>query len=369
MAKIPKFNLTMDGELVRSIEELQNNFSVDDILDHFESKRLHKWLKSRGFTDYLTKVEAIEYDDKTAIIKPLMDIFEIDYSDEDLADILDQLKYVPTTASHAALVPVSKAQADSNKFPVAPLSKEVSGSVNLDYESQKYDELVNEIINDPENLELIKKNIDLLASKYYAIYSRDALNLFYKLSKHSDLALFAILDNPKAIKPYLPFFGKENLSYSSYSYDCERICYARAGNFNIDGDIAELDIPDHFTTLFNEIAEAIYHERNVAENYKLFPHIKKAVDHCKTTSFAIVLSSENFRYADFGSYSNLHIYRELHGKRYYDSDESYIYYVDLADYELPQEYLNAFFKEVAEIVARGQVLSIKQIELIVMVVK
>ena len=216
MAKIPKFNLTMDGELVRSIEELQNNFSVDDILDHYESKRLHKWLKSRGFTDYLTKVEAIEYDDKTAIIKPLMDIFEIEYSDEDLSDILDQLKYVPTKASHTALVPVSTAQADSDKFPVAPLSKEVSGSVNLDYESQKYEELVNEIINDPENLELIKKNIDLLASKYYAIYSRDALNLFYKLSKHSHLALFAILDNPKAIKPYLPFFGKEDYSYSRY---------------------------------------------------------------------------------------------------------------------------------------------------------
>ena len=342
MAKIPKFNLTMDGELVRSIEELQNNFSVDDILDHFESKRLHKWLKSRGFTDYLTKVEAIEYDDKTAIIKPLMDIFEIEYSDEDLSDILDQLKYVPTTASHNALVPVTTAQADSDKFPVAPLSKEVSGSVNLDYESQKYDELVNEIINDPENLELIKKNIDLLASKYYAIYSRDALNLFYKLSKHSDLALFAILDNPKAIKPYLPFFRKEDYCYSSYC--SERTSFAQGDNFNIDGDIAELDIPDQFTTLFNEIAEAIYHERNVAENYKLFPHIKKAVYCCETTSFAIVLFSRNFKHNGSSYFSNLSIYRQLDGTQEY-SDESYIYYVDLADYELPQEYLNAFFKK------------------------
>lgn len=343
MAKIPKFNLTMDGELVRSIEELQNNFSVDDILDHFESKRLHKWLKSRGFTDYLTKVETIEYDDKTAIIKPLMDIFEIDYSDEDLADILDQLKYVPTTASHTALVPVPTAQADSGKFPVAPISEELSGSVNLDYESQKYDELVNEIINDPENLELIKKNIDLLASKYYAFYSRDALYLFYKLSKHSHLALFAILDNPKAIKPYLPFFGKEDYSYSCYYLMLT--AQARGDNFNIDGELADFDIPDHLTNLFNEIAEDVFCKDNIAENYKLFPHIKKAVDRCKTTSFAIVLSSENFGNEDYGSYSDLRIYRQLDGNKRY-SGESYIYYVDLADYELPQKYLNAFFKEV-----------------------
>ena len=346
MAKIPKFNLTMDGELVRSIEELQNNFSVDDILDHFESKRLHKWLKSRGYTDYLTKVEAIEYDDKTAIIKPLMDIFEIDYSDEDLSDILDQLKYVPDKKNKDTN---ESAQKDMTKSTIDPLSSDRSSSVNLDYESQKYDELVKEIINNPENLELIKKNIDLLASKYYAFFSRDALYLFHKLSKHSHLALFAILDNPKAIKPYLPFFEKENYSYSSYM---NRIDYARGDNFNIDGDIAELDIPNHFKTLFKEIAEDVFCKDNIAENYKLFPHIKKAVAHCKTTSFAIVLSAENFGYEDgsyvlYGSYSDLRIFRQLDVNKKY-SGESYIYYVDLADYDLPQEYLNAFFKEVTQ---------------------
>ena len=335
MAKIPKFNLTMDGELVRSIEELQNNFSVDDILDHFESKRLHKWLKSRGYTDYLTKVESIEYDDKTAIIKPLMDIFEIDYSDEDLSDILDQLKYVPDKKNKDTN---ESAQKDMTKSTIDPLSSYRSSSVNLDYESQKYDELVKEIINDPENLELIKKNIDLLASKYYAFFSRDALNLFYKLSKHSHLALFAILDNPKALKPYLPFFGIEGHGYDDY---CEEIA-------NVRDDIANLYIPDHFDRLFYEIAKDIFCEDNIAENYKLFHHIKKAVRRCKTTSFAIVLSSENFVYKNYESYSDLHIYRKIDGKKEY-SGESYIYYVDLADYDLPKEYMDEFYESCPKI--------------------
>ena len=320
MAKIPKFNLTMDGELVRSIEELQNNFSVDDILDHFESKRLHKWLKSRGFTDYLTKVEAIEHDDKTTIIKPLMDIFEIDYSDEDLSDILDQLKYVPDKKNKDTN---ESAQKDMTKSTIDPLSSDRSSSVNLDYESQKYDELVKEIINDPENLELIKKNIDLLASKYYAFFSRDALYLFHKLSKHSHLALFAILDNPKAIRPYLPFFEKGDNSY-----------YIRLV-------VNQFSNQDEFKTLFYKTAAEVFHEGNLAENYKLFPHIKKAVDRCKTTSFAIVLFSRNFKHNGSSYFSNLSIYRQLDGKNIYSS-ECYIYYVDLADYDLPQEYINAF---------------------------
>lgn len=321
MAKIPKFNLTMDGELVRSIEELQNNFSVDDILDHFESKRLHKWLKSRGFTDYLTKVEAIEYGDKTVIIKPLMDIFEIDYSDEDLSDILDQLKYVPDKKNKDTN---ESAQKDMTKSTIDPLSSDRSSSVNLDYESQKYDELVKEIINDPENLELIKKNIDLLGSKYYAFFSRDALYLFHKLSKHSHLALFAILDNPKAIRPYLPFFEKEDHSITTF--------------FN------NISNQDEFKALFNKTAAEVFHEGNLAENYKLFPHIKKAVDRCKTTSFAIVLFSKNLK----PHFRNLSIYRQLDGTQEY-SDESYIYYVDLADYNLPKEYMDEFNKSCPKI--------------------
>ena len=123
--------------------------------------------------------------------------------------------------------------------------------------------------------------------------------------------------------------------------------FAQGDNFNIDGDIAELDIPDHFTTLFNEIAEDVFCKDNIAENYKLFPHIKKAVDRCETTSFAIVLSSENFGHKDYELYSDLRIYRQLDGNKKY-SGGSYIYYVDLADYDLPQEYINAFFKEVTQ---------------------
>ena len=239
---------TVQTQLIHSIEELQNNFSIDDILENFESKRLHKWLKSCGYNDYLTKIEAIDDEDKASIIKPLMDIFEIDYSEEDLADILDQLKYVPDKKNKDTN---ESAQEYITKSTVDPLSSDSSGSVDLDYESKKYDELVNEIINDPENLELIKKNIDLLASKYYAFFSRDALYLFYKLSKHSLLALFAILDNPKAIKPYLPFFEKEDIADE------------QDDDINIDSDTDDLDVPNDSTTLFDQTFIAVFGNKNI----------------------------------------------------------------------------------------------------------
>ena len=49
MAKTIKFNLICDGKPVRSIEDLQNNFSIEDILDYYNNKLLHRWLEVRGY--------------------------------------------------------------------------------------------------------------------------------------------------------------------------------------------------------------------------------------------------------------------------------------------------------------------------------
>ncbi len=49
MAKTIKFNLILDDKPVRTIEELQENFCIDDILEFYEKGLLQKWLKVRGY--------------------------------------------------------------------------------------------------------------------------------------------------------------------------------------------------------------------------------------------------------------------------------------------------------------------------------
>lgn len=44
MAKTIKFNLICDGDPVRTIEDLQNHFSVEDLLDYYEKGLLAKRL-------------------------------------------------------------------------------------------------------------------------------------------------------------------------------------------------------------------------------------------------------------------------------------------------------------------------------------
>ncbi len=55
MAKTIKFNLICDNTPVRTIEDLQNNFSIEDVLNYYRNGLLCRWLKVRGYEEELKR--------------------------------------------------------------------------------------------------------------------------------------------------------------------------------------------------------------------------------------------------------------------------------------------------------------------------
>lgn len=51
MAKTIKFNLICDNKPIRKIEDLQNNFSIEDVLAYYNNKLLHRWLEVRDYKE------------------------------------------------------------------------------------------------------------------------------------------------------------------------------------------------------------------------------------------------------------------------------------------------------------------------------
>ena len=93
MAKTIKFNLICDNTPVRTIEDLQNNFSIEDVLNYYYNGLLCRWLKVRGYEDELKKVEAIRSEDSMGIIKELIRIFEIPCDPAEVEKSIYILKY------------------------------------------------------------------------------------------------------------------------------------------------------------------------------------------------------------------------------------------------------------------------------------
>ena len=86
MAKTIKFNLILDNHPVRNIEELQEHFSIEDMLKYFENGLLLRWLKVRGYEKEYIAVENIGKSlGNKDIIVSLLKIFKM--NDIDIDDI------------------------------------------------------------------------------------------------------------------------------------------------------------------------------------------------------------------------------------------------------------------------------------------
>lgn len=79
--KTIKFDLPIDGTKVKCIEELCDHLTIE-ILDHYRSGLLSKWLTSRKMHDELTAIEALDGFDEHALLIGLCEIFGVDIDDE-----------------------------------------------------------------------------------------------------------------------------------------------------------------------------------------------------------------------------------------------------------------------------------------------
>ena len=70
------FALFTNGVAVDNLDELRENFNIKDIIENFESKKLHRWLRDKGFYNELKKLEQISSDfSEREIAMELAEIF------------------------------------------------------------------------------------------------------------------------------------------------------------------------------------------------------------------------------------------------------------------------------------------------------
>jgi len=94
MAKTVKFNMKFGETYIRSVEDLQDNFIMDDVLEHFENGLLLKFLRRKGFDRYADKVAMLTDKNldmgETAI--ELTEIFGITAGKEALSEYAESIK-------------------------------------------------------------------------------------------------------------------------------------------------------------------------------------------------------------------------------------------------------------------------------------
>ena len=193
----------VDGQQVRTVEELRKNFNLEDVLKHFYSGKLQKWLVSHDYKHELDQVKDIASSNKILdVSSKLLDIFKIEYDKKELKHFIDELNQCESIAQQAV---VGDSSEQRNTKRTASLSKKATSSTY-----DKYKRLVDEICMHDHKIDLIKQKIDIIVRKYYKHYLNERLGLITRFTKEAPYAFLAIIDNPKAFNPFLPALLKFN---------------------------------------------------------------------------------------------------------------------------------------------------------------
>lgn len=189
MAKTIKFNLICDGNPVRTLDDLRNNFCAEDMLQYFHNGLLERWLTVRGFTEELEKFKKISPQNDIHIIKELAKIFGVD---SELSDV-EKDTYIFTYKQEQ--------QASLKKYEEQEYKRK---SIIEDYHAG-YEALLDKIIDNKDNLPVIKAAVQEIDEKYFTLFRMQADQVGWLLvNDKAPMAILAMLMRDSMRKLFMP---------------------------------------------------------------------------------------------------------------------------------------------------------------------
>ena len=184
MAKKIKFNLCCDGNPIRTIEDLQNNFLIEDILSYYENNLLEKWLDVRGYTEQLEQIRKITSKDDFEIAKQLVTIFNIEKDPKKVEEELYILEYNKKQKESADCYEwIEEAQADAVNDYITDYN---------DHRSKLLDS------NNRFNIPLLKSSIHIITEHYLYLFAKEYRDIFWYLYENGAyIPIFCLLMNQK----------------------------------------------------------------------------------------------------------------------------------------------------------------------------
>ncbi|ASJ21418.1 hypothetical protein BHAMNSH16_07080 [Brachyspira hampsonii] len=197
-----KFNLLIGGKECRTLEEVKENFNIDDIKKYYDSDLLERWLLNNDYKDLCSKIQALKskyiFDHTIGPLKahPVM-----------LVNVKQELK--------DTFFPEYKKDKIFPAFTISYYDDHYNYNDYKNYSTAdeyfyNYKKIVNVIIND--STDYIKSYIDLLAERYSYFFYYDYKNFIKKIMENKNYyALFCMFYND-----FMRYYLKEDDNVSNF---------------------------------------------------------------------------------------------------------------------------------------------------------
>jgi hypothetical protein len=178
MAKAIKFNLILDKNPVRSLDDLRDNFNIEDLLGAYRNGSLKRWLESRELTQEIAELDKISGDDINAA-RELSRIFHGECTPKQL---------------EAAAYPFEFRQKEAEKLRQYQNLKAQKDELIRAYH-EGYEKLLKELEEKGEDYAFVKPGIAELFRTYSGLYRLDAEAFYTRFITNRPLVILALLAN------------------------------------------------------------------------------------------------------------------------------------------------------------------------------
>lgn len=191
MAKTIKFNLICDGSPIRTLDDLRNHFSIEDMVEYYNNQLLQRWLKVRGYEEHLAKVEALEADSDMELVKGLIEIFDV----ENDTQVVEENTYI-----------LGYLKSKQERLERYRKDEKHEKDIITEYHSQ-YQQLVITIVENKTDMSRIKAAVKEIDTNYFPLFELNHRELLYHLIVEAPMAIFAMLMREDMRPFYLPEAG------------------------------------------------------------------------------------------------------------------------------------------------------------------
>lgn len=264
MAKKIKFNLQVNGVGISSLEGLQDNFNIEDIMEHFKSGLLMRWLEVQGLETELQEINKLSQSKNTdnfALAQGILEIFDMD-------------KELDKNALKITLADINYKEYKENLLKSNENLNRNAKAFLKEYH-EKFQNIIWDIIKNNSDVEKIKSNLKIIEKDYFDLFLLHFQTLVSALKTSAPLALLFGLGTDKIRNVLLAYINinevndenrglnlKDIISEQSSSEDKEYL-----KNINIDTiDYIRFEY-------FEAICELLYKKLNF--NAQDFPDVIK----------------------------------------------------------------------------------------------
>ncbi|NMG27975.1 hypothetical protein [Aromatoleum evansii] len=178
MTKAIKFNLILDGHPVRNLDELRDNFNIEDILSSYRNGLLKRWLETRRLTEEIAELERIPDDDIDAA-KALCRIFHGDATNKQI---------------EIAAYPFAFRRREAERLERYENLEIKRKEIILAYHGN-YTKLLSSIEERSGDYPFIKSAVAEIFSRYFELYILDARAFYERFIKSHPMVILATLAN------------------------------------------------------------------------------------------------------------------------------------------------------------------------------